>query len=39
MRKVIDNLITKTRILKTMHEKSDHKEKKRIYQKITAKYF
>ena len=39
MRRVIDNRIIKTQILETMHEKSDHKEKKRIYQKIATKYF
>ena len=31
MRKVIDDLIIKTQILETMHEKFDHKRKKRIY--------
>ena len=36
MRKVIDNLIIKTQIFETVHEKSDYKK---IYQKIVTKYF
>ena len=39
MRRVIDDRIIKTQILKVMHEKSDHKKKKKIYQKIATKYF
>ena len=39
MRRVIDDQAIKTQILETMHEKSDHKKKKRIYQKIATKYF
>ena len=39
MRRMIDDRIIKTQILETMHEKSDHKKKKRIYQKIATKYF
>ena len=39
MRRVIDDQAIKTQILKIMHEKSDHKKKKKIYQKIATKYF
>ena len=39
MRKMIDYLIVKTQIFKNMHEKSDHREKKRTYQKIATRYF
>ena len=38
MRKMIDDLIIKTQIFKAMHEKSDHKQKKEIYQIIATKY-
>ena len=39
MRRMIDDQIIKTQIFETMHEKSDYKEKKRIYQKIAIRYF
>ena len=39
MRRMIDDRIIKTQILEIMHEKSDHRKKKRIYQKIATKYF
>ena len=39
MRRMIDDRIIKTQILEAMHEKFDHREKKRIYQKIATKYF
>ena len=39
MRRMIDDQAIKTQILEAMHEKSDHKEKKKTYQKIATKYF
>ena len=39
MRRMIDDRIIKTQIFEAMHEKSDYKEKKKIYQKIATKYF
>ena len=39
LRKMIDDLIIKIQIVEINHEKSNHKEKKEIYQKIATKYF
>ena len=39
MRRMIDDQAIKTQILEAMHEKSDHREKKKTYQKIATKYF
>ena len=39
MRRMIDDRAIKRQILEAMHKKSDHRKKKRIYQKIATKYF
>ena len=39
MRRMINDRAIKTQILEAMHEESDHREKKRIYQKIAIRYF
>ena len=39
MRRMINDRTIKTQILEAMHKKSDHRKKKRIYQKIATKYF
>ena len=39
IRRMINDQIIKTKIFETRHEKSYHREKKEIYQKIATKYF